>query len=356
MQELAFSPDSAQIRADLQNIPETLGLHEALDGKHLLLTGATGFFGRWLLALLAQLNGQGMRVDVSALSRNPSRFLALQPYFRDLPWLHWEQGDVRDLQIPMQRAPDMILHAAADTSAAAHARPLELFDSIIGGARRVLELGAQSGVDRILLIGSGAQYGVMSAFQLVGEDYSGACESSCVSSAYGEAKRAQEVLGAIYAKDHGLDVVMARCFAFSGPGLPLDGHFAIGNFVRDALCADAIVLKSAGQAVRSYLHGADLACWLLVLLLRGQSGQVYNVGSDQAISIADLARRVVARIAPDKSIKILGNADTCGRSFYVPDVSRARGLGLDVWTSLDASIDSMAAWARAHGYGESTVD
>lgn len=351
MAVLRFSPDSALIQADLRRISTILDLHEALAGRHLLLTGATGFFGKWLLALLALLNRQGAAIEVSAISRDPARFLVDQPEYRDCAWLHWLAGDIRELQRLPGRPVELILHAAADTSAAAHARPLELFDSILGGARRVLDLAVQSGAGRILLTGSGAQYGVLPATPAVTEDYPGACASACVGSAYGEAKRAQETLGAIYAKSHGIDVIMTRCFAFSGPGLPLDGHFAIGNFVRDALCANAIVLSSSGEALRSYLHGADLAGWLLMLLTRGETGQAYNVGSDLAISIADLARRVAARVAPDKPVQILGQADGSGRSFYVPDISRARGLGLDVWTSLDASIDSMAGWARSCGYG-----
>jgi nucleoside-diphosphate-sugar epimerase len=355
MRELSFSPDSELIRTDLQRIPDTLGLIAGLDGQHLLLTGATGFFGRWLLALLAQLNNQGARIEVSLLSRDPARFLAAQPYYHNRSWLHWLQGDVRDLQTLPGRAPDLILHAAADTSATAHAQPLELFDSIVGGARRVLDLAVRSGTQRILFTGSGAQYGALDQVR-VSEEHSHACHSNAVASSYGEAKRAQEILGAIYAESYGVDVIMTRCFAFSGPGLPLEGHFAIGNFVRDALCADAIVLNSSGQAVRSYLHGADLAGWLLTLLLRGESKQAYNVGSDQTISIADLARRVGARIAPHKPVCILGQADASGRSFYVPEITRAHGLGLDVWTSLDVSIDSMAAWARSHGYGDRTVN
>lgn len=348
MQEPSFSPDSTLISSDLQQLPDTLGLHKALAGQHLLLTGATGFFGRWVLALLAKLNREGACVEVSALSREPSKFLQAQPYYRNLSWLHWLEGDVRNLhQVPGQ-APDLILHAAADTSAAAHSQPLELFDSIVVGARRVLDLAVRSGARRILFTGSGAQYGVLDHLR-VSEPYAGACRSDSTASVYGEAKRVQETLGAIYAESYGLDVIMARCFAFSGPGLPLDGHFAIGNFVRDAMRADAIVLNSSGQAIRSYLHGADLAGWLLTLMLRGERGAAYNVGSDQAISIADLARRVGNRIAPDKPVCILGQTDTAGRSFYVPDISRARGLGLDVWTSLDMSIDSMAAWARLHG-------
>ena len=286
---------------------------------------------------------------VTVVSRNPGRFLDEQPHYRDCAWLRWVPTDIRALRELPGRPVELILHGAADTSAAANARPLELFDTIVEGARRVLDLAVRSAGARVLFTGSGAQYGPLPAQGRVTEDHVGACVSNRVSSTYGEAKRAQETLGAIYAQAHGLEVVMTRCFAFSGPGLPLNAHFAIGNFVRDALRADAIVLNSSGQALRSYLHGADLAVWLLTLLLRGESGAPYNVGSDQAISIAELANRVISRVAPGKTVRILGHAEDSGRSFYVPDISRARGLGLDVWTTLDQSIDSMAAWAKALG-------
>lgn len=346
-----FAANTASIQADLIRIADILDVHEALSGKHLLLTGATGFFGQWLLALLAVLNREGVGVEVTAVSRAPQRFLVDQPEYADCPWLHWLAGDIRDLQCVPRRSVDLILHAATDTSAAAHARPLELFDSIVGGARRVLDLAERDAAGRVLLTGSGAQYGPLSVGDLVTEDYLGACPSHSAGSVYGEAKRAQEVLGSIYAKSHGVDVILTRCFAFSGPGLPLDAHFAIGNFVRDALCAGEIVLQSSGQALRSYLYGADLAGWLLKLLVHGDSGRAYNVGSDQGVSIAELAHRVAARVAPDKPVRILGQADCTGRSFYVPDISRARRLGLDVWTPLDASIDRMAEWAKSCGYG-----
>jgi nucleoside-diphosphate-sugar epimerase len=330
----------------LQPILAGLNLLDDLAGQHLLLTGGTGFFGRWILALLSDLNRQGAGVTVTLTSRDPSRFLAAHPEYRECEWINWFTGDIRDLADLPGRAPDLILHAAADTSAAANAQPLALFNTLVDGARRVFELAARSGTSRVLLTGSGAQYGSLPVSTGVQESYEGACASHAVASAYGEGKRAQETLGALYAERYGMGVVMTRCFAFAGPGLPMSGHFAIGNFVRDALYGDEIVLNSSGQAIRSYLHGADLAGWLLVLLTRGESGIPYNVGSDQAISIADLARRVIARIAPHKPVKILGHANDAERSFYVPDISRAKGLGLNVWTSLDASIDSMADWAR----------
>ncbi|WEK32480.1 MAG: NAD(P)-dependent oxidoreductase [Candidatus Pseudomonas phytovorans] len=348
----SFSLHSPVIRSALHAIPSTVGLHSALAGQHVLLTGGTGFFGSWLLVLFQHLNQQGAGVTVTVLSRNPSRFLDARPCYRDCAWLHWVGGDVRDLPpIPGQPV-NLIIHAATDTSSAAHGNPLEIFDTIVGGARRVLDLAVRERA-RVLFTGSGAQYGALhgGAGQHAGvaEGFAGACISNSAGSAYAEGKRAQETLGAIYAQTHGIDVIMARCFAFSGPGLPLDGHFAIGNFVRDALFADQIVIRSCGTAVRSYLHGADLAAWLLVLLARGKSGEAYNVGSDQAISIADLARRVVSRVADGKQVRIMGRAEGSERSFYVPDIGHARELGLDVWTTLDQSIDSMAAWAKSLG-------
>ncbi|MCU7239314.1 MULTISPECIES: NAD-dependent epimerase/dehydratase family protein [Pseudomonas] len=327
----------------------SLGLRDAFAGKHLLITGGTGFFGKWLLSVLAELNRQGAEVTVTVASRDPQRFLSSWPVCRYFTWLDWIPGDIRELSALPGRNADFILHAAADTSAAAGDRPLELFQTIVQGAQRVYELALRSGMARVLITGSGAQYGSLPVSGGVCETYAGACSSNTPSSAYGEGKRVQETLGALYGHSHGLEVVMTRCFAFAGPGLPLDGHFAIGNFVRDALLADEVVLNSSGEAVRSYLHGADLAIWLLTLLIKGKSGVAYNVGSDSAVSIAELARRVVARLAPHKTVRVLGRPEGLSRSNYVPDISRARELGLEVWTSLDASIDSMATWASRDG-------
>ncbi|WP_448153156.1 NAD-dependent epimerase/dehydratase family protein [Castellaniella caeni] len=315
-------------------------------GKHILLTGGTGFFGRWILTLIATLNEDGADVRVTSVSRNPCTFLGVYPEFQVCRWLAWVCADVRDLSVLAQERFDFILHAATDTSSAAHAKPIEIFETIIHGARNIYDLAVKNGGARVLVTGSGAQYGRLNQHILVFEDYMGACVSNQASSIYGESKRLQETLGSIYIKEHGLPIIMARCFAFSGPGLPLDAHFAIGNFVRDALFSDEVVLRSTGQAVRSYLYGADLAAWLLLLLARGEPGEAYNVGSDHAITIADLAILVAHRLAPHKQVRMLGEVSSAERSFYVPNIDKAKALGVDIWTSLEESIDSMGLWER----------
>jgi nucleoside-diphosphate-sugar epimerase len=342
---MALCLEDPLIRDDILRIIGRLSGLEVLRDRHLLLTGGTGFFGKWLLALCDGLNQQGWNLRVTVISREPTRFLQAQPYYRHCAWLGWLAADIRQLAGVELRA-DWLLHAATDSSVVGQADRLALFDTLCQGTREVLELAARSGVRRVLLTGSGAQYGNGLEQGIWHEDDSRACASHDARQVYGEGKRVAEMLGALYAERHGFDVIATRGFAFVGPGLPLNGHFAIGNFIRDALFGQRIVLKSAGLAVRSYLYGADLAGWLLTLLARGESGTVYNIGSDQALSIAELARRVGAELAPGKPVDIPPATGGEPRSLYVPDIRRAQGLGLDVWTPLDEALRRTAGWCR----------
>jgi dTDP-glucose 4,6-dehydratase len=168
---------------------------------------------------------------------------------------------------------------------------------------------------------------------------------------YSIAKRSAEHLCALYAKEYGLEIVVARCFAFVGEDLPLDVHFAIGNFIRDALWAEEIVVNGDGTPIRSYLDQRDLARWLLTMLHEGRAGEAYNVGSDQLISIRDLAHLVRDLVSPGKTVRILGQpVDNAERNRYVPDISKiGRELGLRPSFSLEQSIRDAADAARERG-------
>lgn len=312
-------------------------------GKHLFITGGTGFFGRWLLSAFSQLNRQGADIRVSILSRNPQRFLTLHPQWADLPWLTFICGNVRDFDFPEAQY-DLLVHAATDTSASAN--PLAIFDDIVVGTRRALDFAVKAGIKRVLLVSSGAVYGPQpSDVSHVQEDTRFACSPDAPASAYGEGKRVMELLGALYHREYGIEPVMARCFAFVGPGLPLDGHFAIGNFIRDALYADAIRVNGDGTPLRSYLYGADLAVWLLHLLGTGKPCYPYNVGSDQAISVRQLAFLVRRILSPEKEVRIQRQAVPGDlRQRYVPSINRGREeLALDVWTPLEQAIEFTAS-------------
>lgn len=318
-----------------------------LHGRRLYLSGATGFFGKNLLSLLAHLERQGAVFSVTALSRSPDRFLAEQPWCRRLQWLEWRTGDV-SAPWPGTGTYDCLIHAATDTAASAHLDKMTLFDEIIAGARNAMEFAALRGIRRLLLTGSGAQYGAIPERYSSGvpEASQLACDTAKTTSAYGEGKRASEILAALYSQKHGIDVINTRCFAFVGPGLPLDGHFAIGNFIRNALDGQPIRLATDGEAVRSYLYGADLAVWLMLLLLEADNGTVVNVGSDSAISVLDLATRVRDVVNPTVAVRAGMSASGGERNYYVPSIARARALGLDAWTNLDRAIARTALWHR----------
>ena len=222
--------------------------------------------------------------------------------------------------------------------------PLAMFDTIVEGTRRSLEFAACTGREKFLLTSSGAVYGQQPP-QLphIAEDYSGAPDPMEPRTAYGQGKRAAEKLCAIYCRLYGFEVKIARGFAFVGPHLPLDAHFAIGNFIGDALRGGSIKVQGDGTPYRSYLYAADLAIWLWTILFRGQSCRPYNVGSDESIDIAALAH-LVAELVGGQGVRI-AQTSTAGQSVerYVPDVARAKGeLNLKVAIALRDAIGRTA--------------
>ena len=339
-------------RRDLDHVLEhTRDLWEELRGQRVFITGGTGFFGRWLLESLVWANDR-LHLDVSALvlSRNPDAFREKAPHLADHSAIQFHPGNVRSFSFPTGSF-SHIIHAATESSVKLNAdEPLAVFDTIVDGTRRTLEFARHSGVRKFLLTSSGAVYGRQPpGMPHVPEDYPGAPDPTDSRSAYGEGKRAAETLCTLFSKQHGIATKVARCFAFVGPYLPLDVHFAIGNFIRDRLNGGPIVVQGDGTPHRSYLYAADLVIWLLAILLRGQNGRIYNVGSEESISIERLAHMIGAGFSPEVGVVVRGKPDP-GKApeRYVPSTARARQeLGLLPWISLSDAIGRTIAFHGA---------
>lgn len=336
--------------ADLDHVlAHTASLWPALAGERLFITGGTGFFGTWLLESIVHARQQ-LQLDIRAtvLSRTPELFLARHPHLAGQEALDWWRGDIRDFGFPGQ-AHRHIIHAATETYVREQPEaPLTSFDAIVQGTRRVLDFALHTGARQVLLTSSGAIYGPQPLDRIhVPEQHPGAPDCADPSAVYGEGKRTAELLCALYHQQHGLDVKIARCFAFVGPQLPLDKHFAIGNFMNDVLQGRDIAIQGDGTPLRSYLHAADLVIWLLTILLRGAPLRPYNVGSDQALSIADLAQQVATSLPGRERRVSIARTPEPGRppARYVPDVARARSeLGLEVRIPLADAIQRTLAW------------
>jgi nucleoside-diphosphate-sugar epimerase len=316
-------------------------------GGSLFLTGGTGFFGQWLLALIARANAvRSSAISVTALTRDATGFRTRCPDLAGQDFIRLVEGDVRRFEFPRQRFSHLI-HAAADTSALADQKPLDLMETIVEGTARVMAFAAERQLHRSLLVSSGAVYGQQPAdLSHIAEDFHGAPDPLDRRSAYGAAKRMAEQIATLHNRRESA-VVVARAFTFAGPGLPLDGHFAIGNFVRDAVAGRPVTVAGDGTPQRSYLYAADLAAWLLRLLTHGQPGNAYNVGSDHAVSIAELAGEIARVIPSAAGVRVQAKPSGSLRSHYIPSIDKARReLRLDVWTPLDQSIERMGRWAK----------
>ncbi len=316
----------------------------ALKGQHLLLTGGTGFVGKWLLATLLDADRHfdlGCRVTV--LTRHPQAFAEQAPDLANAAAVELVQGDVRQPGL-QGRAFDRIVHAATDV--AASASEIETFDTCLQGTREMLSL-AQRCSASLLLVSSGAVYGRQPPdIACLREDHP-AIASIEGASAYEAGKRAAEWVAHAHARAHGLDVRTARCFAFVGPYLPLDAHFAIGNFLRDALAGQPIVIQGDGTPLRSYLHAADMAAWLWAIVLDARArGGVYNVGGHEALSIRQLAGRVVQAAGSSSEIHVMQPARSgTPPARYVPDVAKVRtALELPAPIGLGDAIHRTARW------------
>jgi len=335
---------------DLQHVIAQLPdeVWRGLYGRRLFLTGGTGFVGKWLLATLAEANRRfELGVRATVLSRDPEAFRTSAPHLADAPGLNWLRGDVRDFAFPKEDF-DTVIHAATDV--VAKAEPEHIFDTCIGGTRRVLAFAAQAQVRDFLLVSSGAVYGRQpSDLARVPETHAGAPDPLLPGSAYGEGKRASEWLCAAAGNRIGMRVRSARCFAFVGPYLPLDKHFAMGNFIGAALDGREIIIQGDGTPIRSYLHAADMAAWLWAVVLKGRAGVAYNVGADSEISIGDLAQLVCRVIGSPSRVRILREPDPkLPAERYVPDNRLARTeLGLPAPIPLDEAIARTVRWHRA---------
>lgn len=332
-------------RPDLDHVlAHTESVWREMAGAEVFITGGTGFFGLWLLESLAWADAR-LKVGVRAtvLSRDPEEFFRRVPHLTGNRALTFITGDVRDFALPTSRYTHLV-HAAFDSSRAI-TDPLAAFDTLTQGTRRMLEFAAAQPVERMLFVSSGAVYGPQASYvEHVPESYLGGPDTLSPASAYAEGKRTGEFLCGI-AASNGLPVTIARCFAFMGPGLPIDSHFAAGNFLRDAHRGGDIVVKGDGSAVRSYLYAADLAIWLWTILLRGKGGRAYNVGSDQGISIGEFARLIAAHAPARPAVRILQASVGGPPGRYVPDIGRARDeLGLRQLIPLQASIERTLNW------------
>jgi len=337
---------------DLQHVLEhTHDVWNRLKGARIFVTGGTGFFGCWLLESFAwACDHLSLDASMTVLTRAPESFRRKAPHLASHRAIRLLPGDIRSFPFPAGHF-SHVIHGATEASAAlCREQPLLMLDTIVNGTRRALDFAVASEAARFLMISSGAVYGPQpSTLPRVPETYEGGPDPTDPRAVYAESKRLAEHLAVLYAQANPLACPIARCFAFVGPHLPLDTHFAIGNFIHDCLNRRPIEIRGDGTPYRSYLYAADLAVWLWTILARGESCRPYNVGAERELTIAELAFTVAAELEPSTEIRVLGTPRPgAPAERYVPDTQRTREeLNVQELISVEDGIRRTAKWHRA---------
>lgn len=329
---------------DLSYILEnTNGLWDEIKGERIFITGGTGFIGCWLLESLLWANAYlNLNVSIVVLTRNVDLFRIKAPHLAGNPAITFQVGDITDYRYPKGNF-SYVIHAAAETRTDTTQSDQEkVISTIVKGAEHTLNFAVKCGAKKILFTSSGAVYGNQpSDLKLIPESYTDNLVIERLPDAYGRGKLLAEKLFIEYADKFNLEAKIARCFAFVGPYLPLNKQFAIGNFILNGLKGESIHIKGDGTTYRSYLYAADLVIWLWHILFRGQSCQPYNVGSDQEISIRDLAYLVAQHFDPVSEV-IIDKKTIIGQvpERYLPSVQKVRDdLGLNCQIDLNDAIE-----------------
>jgi UDP-glucuronate decarboxylase len=337
----------SQFESDVNEIVERSyeDLQELLS-HNILVTGGGGFVGRWIVTALATFaERQKSKCTITSFSRTTPKW---QEELLERELISVVNGDIT---APLQIGTDFghVFHCATPASAALNALdPAGMQKLIEAGARNLAAHFASTGT-RVVNVSSGAVYGVQpTAIACFDEEWVDAREHTLPDSAYHRGKSRAEVFlnGAVRAGQ--LDVVHARLFAFLAPHLPLDAHFAAGNFLKNAIDNRPTTIAGDGRTIRTYMYGTDLAVWTFAIAARGKTGRAYNVGSPRPISIADLAALIATLSGSSHQPVDLGNPDLQRPPHrYVPCTNRIESeLGVTLDVDLTDAISRTLNWLR----------
>lgn len=308
-----------------------------LKNRRILLTGATGLIGTFLIDVLMYRNRQYQDgITIYAMSRNKEkaqqRFLA---YSRETS-LHLLSHDVT---VPLEGDViyDYIIHGASNTHPVAYAQdPIGTITTNILGLANLLEYAVRYRAERVFLMTSVEIYGESRGSQeAFSESDMGYIDCNTLRAGYPESKRVSESLGQAYSKHHDIDIVIGRFSRLYGPTMEDGDSKAVAQFIRNAVSGQDIVLKSAGSQYYSYSYVADAVSALFTILLKGKRGEAYNIADPASdITLKDLAQLLAASVGSSVVFQIPHEDERVGGSTItkaILDAGKLRKLG---WKSL----------------------
>lgn len=313
-----------------------------LKNKEILITGGSGFVGIWLTQLLLYLNDKlNYNIKLYLIARNTNNELSkVIENRKDVVFI---KSDIRNLR-EFPKGVSYIIHAAASPDNKVYmSNPVDSMDIIASGTKSVMENALLlENLERVINLSSGQIYGALNSHNISEDDF-GKLNSNSITAIYPEAKRYAETLTNAYRSLQKVPVIQVRPFSFIGPYMSLNKPWAVNNFIRDALKFKNIRILGNGKPVRSYMYPSDMALWILNILLHGQVGSAYNLGSDVGISLEEVAIKIKDIIGSSVNIEILNMNDNC--SAFVPNINHLkRELGLNITIDIETTLKKSIDW------------
>ena len=312
-----------------------------ISGARILLTGGTGFVGKWMLqtAKIAQANS-ATKIEIVVPTRQLSADHVQTAIAIGCPNVSWVEGDFLNDHLDLGKI-DMIIHAATPASAQLNAEnPAEMLRINVEAMESVLRYSSDT--RPLLFTSSGAVYGTQP--QTVSHIAEGDVEPNPPTeqlNAYAQGKLIAERICREAGSSSQCSPIIARLFAFGGEHLPRDTHFALGNFIQNALDRKPILINSDGRSRRSYLYGADMATWLWSALSISHLQVPLHIGSDHSISILELAKVVaeasseILKYTPEIKVSDTPKDNEAFHQYVPANNATKQILNVDEWTSLN---------------------